>query len=62
MVFLILSKSLGLFLGVSYERKAFIFNGLAIWLDGVGRLHGGWVGYSYIHSYTHGVKLNVNQL
>jgi len=39
---------------------SFVFNGLAIYVDGAGRGHTGGVGYTYMYSYTHGVKPNVN--
>jgi hypothetical protein len=43
-------------------EKAFVFNDLAPCLVGAGRGHVGGVRYTYIHSYTHGVKLNVNPI
>ena len=43
-----------------HEKKAFVFRDLALCLMRAGRGHMGGVRYTYIHSYTHGVKLNVN--
>jgi len=45
---------------VLHEGKAFVFKGLGVRPGWAGMGQAGGIRYSYMYSYTHGVKLNVN--